>query len=80
LYQNEVPAGEPVDLFREKPVKTGRLELGVLDLEAGDNPVMLKLVGQHPQATALGLDLIQMICRREAVPLQARADGKGPAL
>jgi len=64
LFQDEVPAGDPVDLFRAEPAKSGRFELGTLDLAMGDNPVMLKLVGKHDQSKALGLDLIQIICRR----------------
>lgn len=64
LFQDEVPVGDAVDLFAETPAKSGRLELGELDSAGGDTPVMLKLVGKNEQSKALGLDLIQIICRR----------------
>ncbi|MCB1125176.1 MAG: DUF2961 domain-containing protein [Verrucomicrobiae bacterium] len=64
LFQDEVPVGDPVDLFAESPAKSGRLELGVLDSGGGDTPVMLKLVGKNDQSKALGLDVVQIICRR----------------
>jgi hypothetical protein len=65
LYQNENPAGEPADLYSEKPTKSGRLKLGELELEEGPNNLMLKLVGKNEKSSALGLDLIQVICVRE---------------
>jgi len=64
LYQDEVPAGEAIDLFAEAKSRTGRLKLGLLDLEEGDNPVMLKLVRKNAQAHAKGLDLISIVCTR----------------
>ena len=64
LFRDEVPAGEPVDLFSDALAKSGRVKLGTQELQAGDNPVMFKLVGKHGQATATGLDLIQIICTR----------------
>jgi hypothetical protein len=64
LFENEVPAGEPVDLYASQPAKSPRLNLGTLTLAEGDNPLMLKLVGKHEQATALGMDLIHIVCTR----------------
>ncbi|MHB9010081.1 MAG: glycoside hydrolase family 172 protein [Limisphaerales bacterium] len=64
LFQDEVPVGEPVDLFAETPARSGRVKLGVREMIAGDNPVMLKLVGKNERAQGLGLDLIQIVCRR----------------
>ncbi|MBE7503681.1 MAG: DUF2961 domain-containing protein [Verrucomicrobiales bacterium] len=64
LFQDEVPAGEAVDLYAETPTRSGRIPLGTVALEAGDNPVMLKLVGKHERSGGHGLDLIQLICRR----------------
>lgn len=65
LFQNEVPAGKPIDLYSETKSRTGKLKLGLLDLEEGDNPVMLKLVQKNAQARAKGLDLISIICTRQ---------------
>lgn len=64
LFQNEVGVSEPVDLYAEAPAKALRVKLGTLELFEGDNPIMLKIVGKHPQATALGFDLIQLTCTR----------------
>ncbi len=64
LFENEVPAGEAVDLYAETPAKSGRVTLGELSLAEGDNPVMLKLVRKNHQARAVGLDLIAVICTR----------------
>ena len=60
LFQDEVPVGPAVDLYSAAQVRSPQIPLGQLQLEAGDNPIMLKLVGQNPQAKALGLDLIQV--------------------
>lgn len=65
LFQNENPAGDGVDLYAPEPAKTERILLGTLDLEEGANHLMLKLVGQNPESTGLGLDLIAVICVRE---------------
>lgn len=64
LFENEVPAADPVDLYANAPVKSGRLKLGELLFEEGDNPVMLKLVRKNEEARAMGLDLIEIICTR----------------
>lgn len=64
LFQDEVPAGRPADLYAETAARSGRLELGALELAAGDNPVMLKLVGSNERSAGRGLDLIEVICRR----------------
>jgi hypothetical protein len=61
LFQNEVPVNDPVDLYAPNLKKGGRLKLGTLDLEEGDNPVMLKLVRKNEQSTATGLDLINLV-------------------
>jgi len=65
LFQNENPVADPVDLYAEKATRSGRLLLGKLDLSAGPNNLMFKLVGQNEKSTGLGLDLISVICIRE---------------
>ncbi len=65
LFQNENPVAEAVDLYADKPVRSERLLLGKLGLAAGRNNLMLKLVGKNEQSSALGLDLINVICVRE---------------
>ncbi len=65
LFQNENPLAEPVDLYAEKPEKSGRLLLGKLDLTQGSNNLMIKLIGNNAKSSGLGLDLIHIICVRE---------------
>jgi hypothetical protein len=65
LFQNENPVAAPVDLYAEKPAKSGRLLLGRLELAEGKNNLMFKLVGKNERSSGLGLDLIQVICVRE---------------
>jgi len=65
LFQDENPVGEPLDLYAEKPTKSGRLLLGRLGLAEGRNNLMFKLVGQNPRSSGLGLDLVHVICTRE---------------
>jgi hypothetical protein len=65
LFANENPVADEVDLYSEKPVKRGRLLLGYLPLEEGKNNLMLKLVGKNEKSSALGLDILQVVCVRE---------------
>lgn len=65
LFQNENPVADPVDLYAEKPAKSGRLLLGRLELAEGRNHLMLKLVGRNEKSTGLGLDLVSLTCVKE---------------
>jgi hypothetical protein len=65
LFQDENPVADPVDLYAERPSKSGRLLLGRLDLAEGKNNLMFKLVGRNERSSGLGLDLIQIVCVRE---------------
>jgi len=65
LFQNENPAGEPVDLYSDQRSKSGRVLLGRLDLFEGSNNLMLKLVGKNEKSSGLALDLISVACVRE---------------
>ncbi|MBI4326579.1 MAG: DUF2961 domain-containing protein [Chloroflexi bacterium] len=62
LFQNENPVAESVDLFAEKPAKSGRVLLGQLDLAEGRNNLMFKLVGKNEKSSGFGLDLISVTC------------------
>jgi hypothetical protein len=64
LFRDENPVAEPVDLYAETPSKSSRLLVGRLNLAEGKNPIMIKLVGKHPNSSGLGLDLIQVACVR----------------
>jgi hypothetical protein len=65
LFQNENPVADPVDLYAEERVKSDRVLLGRLELNAGRNNLMFKLVGKHEKATGLGLDLVNIVCVRD---------------
>lgn len=65
LFRNENPVAAPVDLYAEQSERSGRLLLGKLDLPAGPNNLMFKLIGQNEKSAGLGLDLINVICVRE---------------
>jgi hypothetical protein len=65
LFQNENPVADAVDLYAEKPTKSGRVLLGKLALAEGPNNLMFKLVGKNEKSSGLGLDLIEVICVRE---------------
>lgn len=65
LFQNENPVSEPMDLYAEKPMKSGRLLLGKLELQEGKNDLMFKMVGKNENSAGLGLDLVQIVCVRE---------------
>ena len=62
LFQDEVPVGEPVDLYAAQLKKSARLSLGRQTLAEGKNQIMLKLVGRNEHSSGLGLDLIQLVC------------------
>lgn len=65
LFQNENPAGEPVDLHAGEPVRSQRLLLGRLELAEGPNNLMLKLVGKNEKSAGLGLDLVNVVLVKE---------------
>ncbi len=65
LFRNENPVAAPVDLYAEQAERSERLLLGRLDLPAGPNNLMFKLVGRNEQSAGLGFDLINVICVRE---------------
>jgi hypothetical protein len=64
LFRNEVAQGDAVDLYAEFRRRGARHALGELDLEEGQNRVMLKIVGKHERSTAHGLDLYRLVFER----------------
>lgn len=56
--------GEPIDLFNDGVVPTGELDLGVLDLSAGDHQLVIEIVGANEQAVKaymVGLDYVRLV-------------------
>lgn len=64
LFREETPRGEAADLYAPALRLTAELELGVLDLLAGDNRVMLKVVGRNPASSGNGLDIYRLVFER----------------
>ncbi len=64
LFQNEAPVAKAADLYQASRAKSGRVSLGMMELEEGKNNLMLKLPGKNEKAAGLALDLIQIICRK----------------
>ncbi len=65
LFQNENPVGTPLDLYAATPTRSARLLLARAPFVEGNNSLMLKLVGKNENSSALGLDLVQVVCVRE---------------
>ena len=68
LFADEIPVGDPVDLYSAQLEKSGRLPLGSLPFRQGQNELMLKIIGKNEAATALGLDLVEIVCLRQTSP------------
>jgi hypothetical protein len=56
--------GEAADLFASERRKGKVTPMGVVDMEAGNNQLMFKLVGKNDQSTGLGFDLARIICEK----------------
>jgi hypothetical protein len=60
---NDGKAGEPIDLFNDKPVLTDELPLGIATLTAGENRLTITIVGANEKAAKaymVGLDYIRL--------------------
>ncbi|MHB8054892.1 MAG: glycoside hydrolase family 172 protein [Candidatus Aminicenantales bacterium] len=64
LARSDRPWGEPANLYAPERRKTSPLVLGELDFEAGENPVVLRLVGKDARSSGLGFDLAEIILER----------------
>lgn len=64
LYRNEVPAGEPIDMYAKDRVRKDKLVLGVVDVEEGAGSLTFKLVGKNDDADGWGLDLATIHCEK----------------
>jgi hypothetical protein len=55
---------EPVDLFSERVMPTGELDLGVHELKAGEHQVGFEIVGTNPKAVQsrmVGIDYLKLV-------------------
>ena len=60
LAVNDQPVGARLDLYNDGVVRTGRVELGVLELKAGANTLKATVAGKNAEATScmFGLDVL----------------------
>ncbi len=58
LYQGEAKIGPEVDCYATSVVPTGAVDMGNITLTAGDNPLVVKMVGKNPASSnyLFGLD------------------------
>ena len=61
LAVHDRPWGEKIDLYAAARRKSDALVLGVLDLEAGENEIVLRLVGKNARSSGSGLDLAEIV-------------------
>jgi hypothetical protein len=61
MFHDDMPYGDPVDLYAEKKQLGPETSLGILDMKKGDNVVFLHLIRKDAQSSGLGLDLVQII-------------------
>jgi hypothetical protein len=64
VVENDIPVGEKQDLYAAAREKTAPLPLGVLSLKEGPNVVTFRMVGKNTQSSALGLELLNVVCER----------------
>ncbi len=64
LFQDESPAGEPVDLYSPDLVKTEPLRMGAIAAGEGPNHLMFKIVGKHEASKGFGFDLVEIVCTK----------------
>jgi len=64
LSRFDRPWGQPADLYAPKRGKSPLIVLGELDLEAGENAVVLRLVGKNKSSSAAGTDLAEIVLEK----------------
>jgi hypothetical protein len=64
LFKNEVGVGRPADLYAPERRKSREIPMGEVELRAGDNRVMFKLVGKNDKSSGLGFDIYRVIFER----------------
>jgi len=64
LSLDEKKIGEPIDLYSEKVVPTGELDLGTHELIAGEHKLSVEMIGANPKAARkfnmFGLDYVRL--------------------
>jgi hypothetical protein len=61
LAVRDRPSGEKIDLYSVARRVGEALVLGILDLSAGENEIVLRLVGKNARSSGSGLDLVESV-------------------
>lgn len=64
LFRNEHAVGSAADLYAPERRRGNARDLGTLDMQEGDNQVMIKLTGKNSASSGLGMDLVTLIFER----------------
>lgn len=64
LFRNEVPAGEPVDLYAPTRGRRSAIRVGIINVDEGTVTLTFKLVGKNEAASGWGLDMVTIQCER----------------
>lgn len=63
LYVNDAKVGEPIDLYAQRTIPTDEIDLGTLDLIAGENRLTAEIVGINEKAEQkyeFGIDYLRL--------------------
>jgi len=58
------PAGEPVDLYAPIRAKSNLLVLGEMDLQSGENEVVLRIAGKNAKSSGQSLELAEIVLEK----------------
>jgi hypothetical protein len=61
VYLDDVPLGEPIDLYAPITIPTGAIPLGFLTLRSGEHRLAIKVVGKNPASAGyhFGIDCLK---------------------
>lgn len=65
MYQNDQPAGPPINLYSTERKPTPLLPAGTIRALGGNNTVFFRLPGKDDKSSGLGLDLVRITLERE---------------
>jgi hypothetical protein len=64
LLHDEAPVGPAVDMYAPQQDQALNQNLGTLILPEGKSNLLFKIIGKHNKSSALGLDLVNIICTK----------------
>ncbi len=64
IFQDEMPVGPAMDLYREDRQLARGIYAGTLPLEEGPNRLMFKIIGTNEKSNTLRCDLSKITCRK----------------